>query len=161
MHSPLVWLTALGPLALVGVGILSSSGSDAAVNRRAMSAGTLTLAIALATAASVAVLGPLRTPTLGIAGIGFGLYLDSLSAAMFCLVSFVGLTVVAYSRNYLDGDPQQDRFTRMLALTLAAVLLLIVSGNLFQLTLAWIATSLGLSIAVVLSRTPASGYCRA
>ena len=64
---------------------------------------------------------------------------------MFALVAFVGLIVVLYSRNYLDGDRGQARFTKWLCLTLAAVLLLIVSGNLFQFALAWIATSLGLN----------------
>jgi NAD(P)H-quinone oxidoreductase subunit 5 len=63
---------------------------------------------------------------------------------MFCLVSFVGLVVINYSRNYMDGDPRRIRFTRYLCLTLSAILLVIISGNLFQFTLAWIATSLGL-----------------
>ena len=63
---------------------------------------------------------------------------------MFCLVSFIGLIVVAYSRHYMDGDPGQVRFTRLLCLTLASVLLVIVSGNAFQFLLAWIATSMGL-----------------
>jgi len=147
MFSPLVWLIAIGPLTLVTVACIPtprSRRSAARVNRRAISAGFFSLAVALATALCVAAFGSLRTGTLGTAGIGFGLYLDSLSSAMFCLVSFVGLIVVAYSRNYMDGDPRQDRFTRYLCLTLAAVLLLIVSGNFLQLTLAWIATSLGL-----------------
>ena len=63
---------------------------------------------------------------------------------MFCLVSFIGLIVVKYSRNYMDGDPGQLRFTGLLCLTLAAVLLVIISGNLIVFTLAWILTSLGL-----------------
>ena len=147
MFSPLVWLIALGPLALVAIACIPtprSRSSAARVNRRAMSAGFFSLAVALATAVCVVMFGSLRTGTFGIEGIGLGLYLDSLSSAMFCLVSFIGLIVLAYSRNYMDGDPRQDRFTQYLSLTLAAVLLFIVSGNLLQLTLAWIATSLGL-----------------
>lgn len=89
--------------------------------------------------------GPLSTGTLGVAGIGLGFYLDTLSALMFGLVAFVGLVVVLYSRNYLAGDPGQARFTTWLLLTLAAVLLLIVSGNLFQFWLAWVATSVALN----------------
>jgi NAD(P)H-quinone oxidoreductase subunit 5 len=145
--SPLVWLIALGPVAFFIVGCVKpgeSARPAARVSRRAIRAGFFSLAIALVTAVSVAALGSLRTGTLGVAGIGFGLYLDSLSSAMFCLVSFVGLIVVTYSRNYMEGDPRHDRFTQYLCLTLAAVLLLIVSGNLLQLTLAWIATSLAL-----------------
>jgi NAD(P)H-quinone oxidoreductase subunit 5 len=99
----------------------------------------------------------MRTGTIGVAGVGFGLYLDALSALMYALVSFIGTIVVLYSRNYLDGDPGQGRFVRRLAVTLAAVLLLIVSGNLFQLALAWLATSLGLHGLLVFYRNRPAG----
>ena len=92
-----------------------------------------------------AVNGPLATSTIGVAGVGLGFYVDTLAAIMFALVAFVGLIVVFFSRNYLDGDRGQARFTKWLCLTLAAVLLLIVSGNLLQFALAWVATSLGLN----------------
>ena len=146
MLSPFVWLIALGPVAFILVGFWKRPKvrRAARVTRRAIRAGFLSLSIAIVTGICVAAFGSLRTGTLGVAGIGFGLYLDSLSSAMFCLVSFVGLIVVAYSRNYMDGDPRHDRFTQYLCQTLAAVLLLIVSGNLFQLALAWIATSVAL-----------------
>ena len=42
-------------------------------------------------------------------------------AIMLVLVSFVGLAVVRYSRNYLDGSPEHVRFTKLLLLTLASV----------------------------------------
>jgi NAD(P)H-quinone oxidoreductase subunit 5 len=145
--SSYLWFAALGPLALVTVGVvpLGSERRRAAVTAGAgIAAALVALAAALLAAAAVVARGTLHTPLLGAAGIGFGLYLDSLSATMYCLVSFIGAIVVAYSRNYLDGDPGHVRFTRNLCLTLAAVLLMIVSGNLFQFTLAWIATSLGL-----------------
>ena len=74
-----------------------------------------------------------------------GLYLDALSATMFVLVSLIGGVVVTYSRNYLDGDPGHGRFMSRLTLTLAAVLVVIISGNLVQFAVAWIATSLGLN----------------
>jgi NAD(P)H-quinone oxidoreductase subunit 5 len=93
-------------------------------------------------AIEVALYGPVRTATFGLHGIGLALYFDSLSATMFCLVSFVGLVVINYSRNYMDGDPGRLAFTRLLCLTLSAILLVIISGNLLQFTLAWIATSL-------------------
>ena len=50
----------------------------------------------------------------------------------------------ALAGDYLDGDPQLVRFFRLLCLTLASVLTLIVSGNLILFAAAWIATSLGL-----------------
>ena len=146
MLSPLVWLVALGPLAVVAVGVLPAAkgGRPPEVLRRAVAVcfGNLSLAAIVAAVAGAA--GAIRTGTLGAAGIGLGIYVDSLGAAMFCLVSFVGLIVVAYSRNYMDGDPQQDRFTRLLCLTLGSVLLLTVSGNMLQFAIAWIGTSMGL-----------------
>jgi len=108
--------------------------------------------VAAAAGAAVIINGPLRTGTIGVAGIGFGLYLDTLSALMYVLVSFIGTIVVLYSRNYMDGDPGQGRFFRRLTVTLAAVLLLIISGNLLQLTLAWLATSIGLNRLLVFYR---------
>ena len=139
MTSWLFWLLVLGPLGLVVV----AGGSG--VTRRGGPAASAVLGLTVVGALAIARLGPVRTGTLGWHGVGFGVYLDALSAIVAVLVAFVGLVVVRYSRNYLDGDPGQDRFTRWLCLTLAAVLTLIVSGNMFQLWLAWIATSLSLN----------------
>jgi NAD(P)H-quinone oxidoreductase subunit 5 len=50
--------------------------------------------------------------------------------------------VLRYSGTYLDGEARQGAFMGRMAATLAAVLLLVQAGNLFQLVLAWIATSL-------------------
>jgi NAD(P)H-quinone oxidoreductase subunit 5 len=143
MLDPMLWFVAIGPGLLTAVGI-APGDSTSARNRFAIAAAVTALTIALITAVAVTVRGALRTQTLGSAGLGVALYADSITAAMFCLVSFVGLIVVAYSRNYLDGDPGQSRFTRYLCLTLASVLFAIISGNLFAFALAWIAMSLGL-----------------
>ncbi len=142
MITPVAWLIAVGPLALVALAVLP--GRTAPVIGRAIAVGLVNLGVAVATAVAVGLNGVVATGTAGYAGIGFGLYLDSLSAAMFCLVSFVGLVVIAYSKNYMDGDPGQNRFTRLLCVTLASVLVVILSGNLGQFLLAWIATSVGL-----------------
>lgn len=71
-----------------------------------------------------------------------GTYVNSVTVIMLVLVSFVGAVVTRYARNFLDGDPNRSRFYQWLALTLAAILTLIVSGNLLMFALAWIATSL-------------------
>jgi NAD(P)H-quinone oxidoreductase subunit 5 len=70
------------------------------------------------------------------------LRMDSLSAVVLVLVSFLVAVVVRFSLNYLSGDPGQGRFMRWLCLTGSAVLFLVLSGNLAQLALAWGATSL-------------------
>ena len=149
MISALLWFIVLGPLALVAVGLVPGGAANrnaAKIAPLAFAASLAALALAIAAAGVGFGLGTVRTPTptLGIAGVGFGLYLDALTAVLFILVAFVGAVVVRYSRNYLDGDPNQGRFIKWLCLTLAAVLLLIVSGNLLQFALAWIATSAGL-----------------
>ena len=79
---------------------------------------------------------------IGLHGIGFSIRLDAVSVVMLVLVTFVGWVVVRYSATYLDGDARQGVFTAWLCLTLASVLLLVTAGNLFQLVVAWIATSL-------------------
>lgn len=147
MSTHLLWLLALGPLLLAGVGLTPSAVANRAPQRvgaYAFSAALVALVIAVVGGVGFFVVGPAHTDTLGLAGIGAALYFDALTAIMFVLVSFVGVIVIRYSRNYLDGDPGQGRFTKWLCLTLAAVLLLIISGNLLQFALAWIATSVGL-----------------
>jgi NAD(P)H-quinone oxidoreductase subunit 5 len=147
MLSSLSWLIALGPLALAAVGLTLSATANRSphvMTRLAMAASLGAVVVAMVAAATLFTLGTTRTGTVGVAGVGLGFYLDSLTAIMFVLVAFVGAIVIRYSRHYLDGDPNQGRFIKWLCLTLAAVLLLIISGNLFQFALAWIATSAGL-----------------
>ena len=143
MLDNILWFIVLGPAALIAVGIAGGRSASLS-NRLGLGAAALSTVIAALTAISVALLGTLHTSTLGAAGLGLSLYADRLSATMFCLVAFVGLVVVAYSRNYLHGDPGQVRFTRYLCLTLAAVLLVAVTGNVLAFALSWIATSMGL-----------------
>ncbi len=147
MQNSLAWLVLLGPLTLAGTGVLLLVRGRRAA-RDPGRAGSLPAAamLVLASLAAVAVThyGPQRTGLFGGAGVGFSVWLDALSVTMLLLVSFIGLIVVRYSRHYLAGDPGQPRFVGLLCLALAAVLLLIVAGNLLQFTLAWIATSLAL-----------------
>ena len=146
MTTTLPWIASLAFL-IPGVVAVWPSGN--VVPRQhaqiAIVAASAAFVISLLTASAVVWIGPARTPLVGIAGVGFSLSIDALAAVMLVLVSFVGLVVVRYSRNYLDGDPGHRRFTRQLLLTLASVLLLIVSGNIALLIMAWIATSLGLN----------------
>ena len=101
----------------------------------------LAFAAAVASAAGLLLSG---TPalTLGRPGWGPSIRLDAVSVTMLLLVTFVGWVVVRYARTYLDGEERQGAFTGWLCLTLAAVLVLVSAGNLVQLVVAWIATSL-------------------
>lgn len=76
--------------------------------------------------------------------LGLSVRLDALSVVMLALVSFLAAVVTRYAVNYLDGDVRHGRFAQGLALTVACVTLLVISGNLLQIALAWIATSLAL-----------------
>jgi NAD(P)H-quinone oxidoreductase subunit 5 len=146
MQTSLLWLVALGPAAIAIVGMVPSHAANRAprvMSRASFAASLGTLFVAAAAAIALSRSGHAHFATSGIAGLG--LYLDGLTAIMFVLVAFVGAVVMRYSRNYLDGDPDHGRFMKWLCLTLAAVLLLIVSGNLLQLFVAWVATSLGLN----------------
>ena len=84
--------------------------------------------------------GPGTSPLLGLAGFGFSARLDMLSLIMLALVSFVGWIVLRYARTYLDGEEGQGAFTGLICAALAAVMLLVLAGNLVQLVLAWMAT---------------------
>ena len=140
--SLLPWLPWTGPLVLTLIAWASKGGDPRRLADRS-AAGAL-WALASAAIVFVAPDGVLRTPTLGVQGIGLSGYLDELSATMLALVSFVGAVVLRYSRNYLDGDPRHGPFLRTLALTLAAVQSIAISGNLALTDLAWLATGVGL-----------------
>lgn len=86
--------------------------------------------------------GAATSGLIGVFGMGISARLDAISAVMVLLVSFVGWVVVRYAATYMDGEPEQGPFTGWLCATLAAVMLLVIAGNILQLALAWIATSL-------------------
>ena len=108
MLTSALWFAACGPLVLACAGFIRPAGDNrsscSGTVRWVSWAAVFACFVALATGLAVLINGPLRTGTIGIAGVGFGLYLDALSALMYALVSFIGTIVVLYSRNYLDGQ---------------------------------------------------------
>ncbi len=138
--TPLMWLMLAGPAALLALALLPA-GNPRRLAGLARGGALISLATAAVGALLVALGGPLATPVLP----GFGILFDALTAVMFLLVSFVGSIVVHFARNYMAGDPGHARFTRLLSVTLASVLLLILSGNMAMFLVAWVATSLGLN----------------
>jgi NAD(P)H-quinone oxidoreductase subunit 5 len=143
MPTLLTLMPLLGPLGLL-LACLVASRSPRHALAAAFVAATAALGVAVATAATTMIGGPATSPLLGAGGLGLALRLDVLSATLFLLVGFLGVVVVRFSRNYLAGDPGQARFAGLLCLTLAAVMLLVLAGNLLQLVLAWIGMSLAL-----------------
>jgi len=147
MVSASLWLIALGPVSLALVGQLPGPDSGRAAMVRlaaARVAAAATVLIALATAWKVIAFGTLRTGLIGWDGVGLSLYVDPLSATMFCLVSLIGAIVIRFSGHYMAGDPGEVRFNRWLCSTLAAVLFVILAGNLALFAIAWLLTSMAL-----------------
>jgi NAD(P)H-quinone oxidoreductase subunit 5 len=72
---------------------------------------------------------------------GMGSGLDAVSATMLVLVTFIGWVVLRYSISYLDGEPRHGAFLGWMSATLAAVLLLVQTGDLILLVIAWVAMS--------------------
>lgn len=107
-------------------------------------ASTVALGFALAALFRLSLSGPSATPVLGIADLGISFLIDPLSAAICSLIAFIGFLVLEYSRNYLAGDERQNVFTGHLLLTVATAILMVSSGNLLQLTFAWMGMSLSL-----------------
>ena len=148
MSTLTITIIAFAPLALLAVGLVPAGTANrrpGAALGAARAASALALIAAFVSAAAYFIAdttAPARGLVFGAAGVGFTVYYDALSAVMALLVAFVGVIVIDYSRNYLDGDPEQGRFIKWLCLTLAAVMTLMISGNLLQFTLAWVATSL-------------------
>lgn len=105
-------------------------------------AAVAAMLVALASTVLLIMQGAGGSPLIGQSGIGFSTRLDAVSASMLLLVSFIGWVVVRYAATYLDGEVRQGAFMGWLGLTLAFVLLLVLAGNLVQLVVAWIATSL-------------------
>lgn len=99
------------------------------------------VAFGAAVLAAVAVAAGIDGTVAGLARIA---RIDALSAPMLLLVAGLGLVVLRYSRTYLAGHPRRGAFLGDLALTIGAVQLLVVAGDLMLLAAAWIGTSLAL-----------------
>lgn len=82
--------------------------------------------------------------TLAILGGRFGLYPDGIAVWMATMVSFIGWVILRYADNYLSQDPGRDRFLPWFLVTVASVLVLVLTNNMLILAGAWIGVSLAL-----------------
>lgn len=137
-------LPLLAPIPLLvcaAIGFLIKRRRPKYLPKLAEGAALLALVAALSAAVGLIFLEPVVRSPFGLHGLGLLVRLDAVSAVMLVLVTFIGWVVVRYAATYLDGEAGQGRFTGWLCLTLASVLMLVTAGNLVQLVLAWIATS--------------------
>jgi NAD(P)H-quinone oxidoreductase subunit 5 len=136
-------LLATVPLLLsAAVGFLNTGHRPRYLPRIAEASALLALVTAFVATGGLVIFGPSVSPVIGFHGVGLSVRLDAVSAIMLLLVTFIGWVVVRYAGTYLDGEARQGPFTGWLCLTLVSVLLLVAAGNLSQLVVAWIATSL-------------------
>jgi NAD(P)H-quinone oxidoreductase subunit 5 len=157
--TPLLVLAA--PLFLLLVGLLPAAAANLRprrMGRLAEGAAWLAFGSALLAAATHAY-DSTHTWTLwsvplpgDLGALSLSVYVNAVTVIMLLLVSFVGVVVSRYSRNYLDGERDQGRFYKWLSLTLASILTLIIVGNLLMFALAWMATSLSLHRLLVFYR---------
>ena len=145
---PMSFLPYLAPLALGLAAVIAFSGPGfrpRATVVLAELAAIFAMLVAVGSAVWLGLHGAVTSGLIGIGGVGLAVRIDVVSMVMFCLVSFIGWIVLRYSATYLDGEARQGAFTGWMALTLAAVMLLVTSGNVGQLVLAWVGTALGLN----------------
>lgn len=90
----------------------------------------------------------LSLASLPLPGLNFDLPLsiavNGMTLALATLVAFVIVMIAQYSVQYLDGDPQQARFGRLLGFTAGFFLVVVIAGNLGLFTLGIIATGFSL-----------------
>jgi NAD(P)H-quinone oxidoreductase subunit 5 len=77
------------------------------------------------------------------------------------MIALLGYIVVKFSKNYLDGDSRKTVFLTRLATTIASVQLLVLSGNLFQLFVFWVITSVCLHYLLIFYRNRAQAVAAA
>ena len=71
-----------------------------------------------------------------------GFMVDSLTAMMMCVVTFVSLMVHIYTIGYMKDDPGYNRFFSYISLFTFSMLMLVMSNNFLQLFFGWEAVGL-------------------
>ncbi|GGH24977.1 NADH-quinone oxidoreductase subunit L/NAD(P)H-quinone oxidoreductase subunit 5 [Cribrihabitans marinus] len=139
-------LTVFAPLPLLLIAALSirmPGRRPDPLPRLSEAAGLLTLLLAAGGVVQL-LLGGGTALTFGPASLGLLLRLDAVSAVMTLLVGFVGWIVLRFSRSYLDGEDREGLFHGLMLATIAAVLVLVQSGGLATMILAFVAVGAGL-----------------
>lgn len=140
-------LVGLGPVLLLLFVIAPRSWVNRQVGKMTVLASAATITtflLAIGCAINEALTGRIEYSITVWKLLHLGVYFDTLSAVMLLLVSFLGAIVTRYACTYLKGDDQQGYFLKWLCVTIGAVLMIMISGNLLVFTAAWMGTSLSL-----------------
>ncbi len=131
-------------LIAAGIGFVAPARPGAIPLKLIETLALLTVAVSIGSVVLLIASGPQTSLVSPYPGFAPSIRLDVISAVMLLLVSFIGWIVVRYAAVYLDGEQRQGRFMAWLCATLSMVMMLIIAGNLVQLVLAWVLTSLSL-----------------
>jgi NAD(P)H-quinone oxidoreductase subunit 5 len=128
----------------------AGKGVDAAlIYRRRIAMATLVALVLALLAVMVFALGSrsdVFLPAIPLPGVNKAINLhvsiaiNDMTLLLATLVSFVLMIIARYSIQYLDGDPQQARFFRLLGLTGGWFLLVVIAGNMALFTFSIIMT---------------------
>ncbi len=144
---PILLLALLVPVAYLG-GAAVIRTSKGLTGQAAGRAATLAAGAALLAATALGIVTAIRGgQTLAVIPAGAAspsLTLDAVSLPFLILVSFVGLIVTRFSRNYLEGDQRQPLFFARLMGALAVTTVLALAGDLIVFAAGWVAMSLAL-----------------
>jgi len=132
------------PLLPLLAGVLCRRSPERLAGSLAVFAALFSLLISIALVGVVLIAGPTKARLITWGPQPISLLLDGVAVTMAVLVSFLGLSVIRFSRRYLFGDPRQPQFYSWMSLTLGAVLALVLSGNLLLIWVSWVAMSLSL-----------------
>ncbi|MEZ7871318.1 MAG: NADH-quinone oxidoreductase subunit L [Brachymonas denitrificans] len=80
--------------------------------------------------------------TIGTLKMEVGFMVDSLTAMMMCVVTFVSLMVHIYTMGYMEEDEGYNRFFSYISLFTFSMLMLVMSNNFLQLFFGWEAVGL-------------------
>jgi NAD(P)H-quinone oxidoreductase subunit 5 len=143
--SPL-WMATLAlgaPLTLLLASGLYPSSPRRPASLIAWAAG-LGPVVAIGLAVGVGLWGPMTSPLLGAAELGASLRFDALSVTIFGMVALLSVVILRFSATYLEGDARRGIFLSRMCRTIAAVEVLVLSGNVVLFAAAWISTSVSL-----------------
>ncbi|HLL68368.1 MAG TPA: NADH-quinone oxidoreductase subunit L [Micromonosporaceae bacterium] len=126
--------------ALLGLG-LPGGPRDARRPAAALGAGAAAVTVVLAT---LLLLRPASGPDAGVSivdfgglRVTFGTWVDGTAAMVSLAVALVALAVQVYSISYLAGDDRYPPYAAQVSLFTAAMLLVVVSGDLIVLLIGW------------------------
>ena len=150
-----IFTAVLPAVSLWAAGLGWADGRISVQGRNRLVVGAAWMGLAASILCTLMTMGgkPLDVSAKGPLSVVMGIYIDNVALVMLMLVSFLAVIVTRYSASYLAGHMRQGQFMTWLARTIAAVLTLVIAGNLLLFFLAWLAMSLCLHQLLIFNST--------